>query len=159
MSIPALAQPDHNKPHSQFDFTLASLCGDYGAIAIYGANIARALGHETMDGHGKLTGAAIVNQPGNGSIRTLTSIGIAGTYTVNPDGTGTMTLTVTLPSGASANVTEDFVITRTKVIDGNLIATEIQDAQEVPSAVIDDSSLVIHTYTLRRPEKSCGSEH
>ena len=35
------------------------------------------------------------------------------------------------------------------MVDGVQIATEIQDAQEVPSAVIDESSLVVHAYTLR----------
>jgi hypothetical protein len=66
---------------------------------------------------------------------------------------------IALPGGGSANVVEDFVITKTKVINGVLIATEIQDMQRVPSAVIDDSSLVIHTYTLRRVLKSCVSGH
>ena len=68
-----------------------------------------------------------------------------------------MLLTITLPGGATANVTEDFVITRTRMIDGVAIATEIEDAQETPSAVIDDTSLVIHSYTLRTVPKSCTS--
>ena len=37
------------------------------------------------------------------------------------------------------------MITKSKVVDGVAIATEIQDMQEVPSAVIDDSSLSIHS--------------
>jgi hypothetical protein len=85
------------------------------------------------------------------------SIGLAGTYTVNPDGTGKMVLTVTLPGGSSASVTEDFLITRVKVVNGVTIASEIQDAQEVPSAVIEDTSLVIHSYTLRSVPKTCRS--
>jgi hypothetical protein len=51
----------------------------------------------------------------------------------------------------------DFVITKTKFIGGVEIATEIEDAQETPSAVIDDTSLVIHRYTLRSAPKSCIS--
>lgn len=152
-TAPAQQGSDPNSSHGRF--TLASICGNYGAVATYGANIARALGNETMDGRGGLTGAAIVNQPGPNNTRTITNIGLSGTYTVNPDGSGKMFLTVTLPDGSSANVTEDFVITRVKVIDGTTIASEIQDAQEVPSAVIEDSSLVIHTYTLRTVPKSC----
>ena len=38
------------------------------------------------------------------------------------------------------------MITKMKLINSVLIATEIRDMQQVPSAVIDDSSLVIHTY-------------
>jgi hypothetical protein len=153
-----LAQQDHEPEHSPYKFTLASVCGDYGAVATYGANIARALGTEKADGRGKLTGAAIVNQPGPNNTRTLSSIGIAGTYAVNTNGTGIMVLTITLPNGSTASVTEDFVITKAKVVDGIAIATEIVDAQEEPSAVIDNSGFVTHTYTLRTAPKSCTRE-
>jgi len=140
-------------------FTAASLCGNYGAIATYGPNIARALGFELMDGHGKITaGSAVVNQPGPNNTRSLSSIGISGTYTINAEGMGTMSLTIALPGGSTASVTEDFVVTRSKIVDGVAIATEIQDAQEVPSAVIDDSSLVIHSYTLRGTPKTCSAD-
>jgi hypothetical protein len=153
LSQSALAQ---DAAGSKVNYTLATICGNYGATATYGANIARALGYEIMDGQGKITGgAAFVNQPGPDSTRTITNIGIAGTYTVNPDGSGKMVLTITLPGGSTAGVTEDFVITRVKVIDGVAIASEIQDAQEQPSAVIEDTSLVYHTYTLRSIPKSC----
>jgi hypothetical protein len=86
------------------------------------------------------------------------SISLAGTYTVNADGTGSMIVTVTLPGGGTATVTEDFVITKTNVNDGIAIATEIEDAQEVPSAVIDESSLVVHSYSLRGIPRSCAAE-
>jgi hypothetical protein len=39
------AQQDHGSA-SRGKFTLASVCGDYAAVATYGANVARALGHE-----------------------------------------------------------------------------------------------------------------
>lgn len=154
-----VAAQDRDDNGGQVRFSTASLCGNYGAIATYGANVARALGFEIMDGHGKITGAAIVNQPGANDTRTVTSIGISGTYTINPQGIGTMNLTIALPGGATASVAEDFVVTRSKKVDGVDIATEIQDAQEVPSAVIDDSSLVIHAYTLRGTLKPCNAAH
>jgi hypothetical protein len=116
------------------------------------------LGTENADGHGKLTGAAIVNQPGPNNTRTITSIGIAGTYNVKPEGTGTMILTITLPGGSTASVTEDFVITKAKLVHGIAIATEIEDAQEQPSAVIDNSGLVTHAYTLRTAPESCTQD-
>jgi hypothetical protein len=151
------AQQDHGA-QSHEKYTLASLCGDYAAVATYGANVARALGHEEMDGLGKLTGSAIVNQPGPNDSRTIASIGLAGTHSVNPDGSGSMILTITLPGGMTASVTEDFIITKSKMVDGIEIATEIQDAQQVPSAVIDESSLVVHAYTLRGTPRSCRTE-
>jgi hypothetical protein len=157
MACVASAKENH-EPQSHTRYSQASICGDYAAIATYGANIARALGTESFDGKGNLTGSAIANQPGANNTRSLTSIGLKGTYWVNSDGSGKMVLTITLPSGTPpATVVEDFVITKTKVIDGVEIATEIEDAQETPSAVIDDTSLVIHSYTLRSTPRSCVS--
>jgi len=154
----AAAQEHGNVSRDQF--SVGTVCGDYAAVATYGPNIARALGFEVMDGHGKLRGAATVNQPGpNDSTRSISEIGISGTYTVDENGRGSMNLVIALPGGGSGNVIEDFVITKTKLMNGVLIATEIQDMQQVPSAVIDDSSLVIHSYTLRRVLKSCVSGH
>jgi hypothetical protein len=66
-----------------------------------------------------------------------------------------MALTIALPSGSTVDVTEDFVITRNKMIGGSLIATEIQDAQESPSIILDEPTLAFHTYTLRSVSKSC----
>jgi hypothetical protein len=154
----ATAQEASDSVETSPRYSVASICGNYGAIATYGANVARALGWETMNGRGKLTGRALVNQPGPNDTRTVSSIGIAGTYTVKTDGTGKMVLSIALPNGGTASVTEDFVITRSKVVDGVPIATEIQDAQEQPSAVIDNSGLVIHSYTLRGAPATCSRE-
>jgi hypothetical protein len=139
-------------------YTLASLCGDYGAVVTYGANVAAGFGHETYDGQGNATGSALANQPGSNGTRTITSFGISGTYTVNKDGSGVRNLTIALPGGSTADVIEDFVITKAEVVDGIAIATEISDAQREPSAVIDDQSLVRHTLTLRgKPQPgACG---
>lgn len=154
----AFAQGSSDSVQTGAKYSVASLCGNYGAIATYGANVARALGWEMMNGRGRLTGHAIVNQPGSNDTRTVVSIGISGTYTVNADGIGKMVLSIALPGGGTASVTEDFVITRSTLVDGVPIATEIQDAQEQPSAVIEDTSLVIHSYTLRGAPASCGRE-
>ena len=159
-TLPTILPAQQHEDRRGVGFTAGSLCGNYGAIATYGPNVARALGFEVMDGHGKITaGAAIVNQPGLNNTRSLTTIGISGTYAINAEGMGTMELTIALPGGSTASVTEDFVVTRSKIVDGVAIATEIQDAQEVPSAVIDESSLVIHSYTLRGTPKPCNTEH
>ena len=156
--LPAfLLAQGHSEDSAAVRYSTASLCGNYGAVATYGANVARALGFEVMDGHGRITGTAFVNQPGPNNTRTVATIGISGTYTVNVEGIGIMNLTIALPGGATASVAEDFVITKSRVVDGVAIATEIQDAQEVPSAVIDDSSLVIHVYTLRGPARTCSA--
>ena len=137
-------------------YTLSSLCGDYGAVVTYGANVAAGFGHEKYDGQGNATGSALANQPGANGTRTITSFGISGTYTVNKDGSGIRTLTIALPGGSTAQVIEDFVITKAEVINGIALATEIADAQREPSAVIDDQSLVRHILTLRSKPSVCG---
>jgi hypothetical protein len=60
-------------PGARDQYSVASVCGDYSAVATYGPNIARALGFEVMDGHGNIRGAATVNQPGSdNSTRSIT---------------------------------------------------------------------------------------
>jgi hypothetical protein len=131
------------------EYTAASLHGDYAAVATYGADVARALGVQTLDGLGNVKGSAIVNQPGLNGTRKIVSITFTGSYTVQSNGTGTMFLTINLPNGSTANATEDFVITSAKLRNGIPIATEIVDAQEQPSTVIPGGVFVTHTYTLR----------
>ena len=147
----ALGQQDSSEtPQHHFGYTLESLRGSYAAVATYGGNAARALGVQTCDGAGNLKGSAIVNQPGPDGTRRIVSISFTGTYTVNSDGTGVMSLTISLPNGTTADATEDFVITKAKLRDRVLIATEVIDAQEQPSTVIPGGVFVTHTYT-RRP--------
>lgn len=155
-ALAAIAQSNHDREPSPVKYTLASFCGDYGIVGSYSGGIARALGTQTVDGHGNLTGSAIINEPGPNNTRSISSIGLSGTYTVNPDGTGSMALTITVQSGTTVNVTEDFVITKTKVIAGTVLASEIQDAQEVPSVIISTPTFAFHTYTLRSALKSCA---
>ncbi len=138
-------------PDGSERYTVESLRGDYGVTATYGANVARALGTQVIDGHGNLKGSAIVNQPGANGARIIVSIRFTGTYTVNGNGTGRMSLTIFLSDGNTAKATEDFVVTRGKLREGMPVATEIVDAQEQPSAVIPGGVFVTHTYT-RRPE-------
>lgn len=153
-SLAAIPQTDHDREPSQMKYTLASFCGDYGIVGSYSGGIARALGTQTVDGHGNLSGSAIINEPGPNNTRSITSISFHGTYTVNPDGTGSMLLTITVHD-TTVNVTEDFVITKTKTVNGTSLASEIQDAQEVPSVILSTPLLAFHTYTLRSAAKSC----
>jgi hypothetical protein len=125
-------------PEHHLGYTVQSLRGNYAAVATYGGNAARALGVQVLDGAGNLKGSAIVNQPGPDGTRKVVSITFTGTYTVNGDGT-------------VADATEDFVITKAKLRNRVLIATEVIDAQEQPSTVIPGGVFVTHTYT-RRPE-------
>lgn len=132
-------------------YSLASLNGSYAIVGTYAGLVASNLGVVTFDGRGTLKGSAIVNQPNPDGSRNIVNVGLTGTYTVNNDGTGTILFTVARPDGSTANVTEDFVITRAESQHGILIATSIFDAQEQPSVIISGNIYVTHAYT-RRPD-------
>jgi len=120
-------------------YTLASLKGNYGGVGTYGANVAKAFGVRTYDGNGNLSGTFVLNEPTAGSTtgaRTIVTGTQAGTYTVNCNGTGQFTRTLSTSNGITATQVDDFVITGAIVLNGVLVATTIEDAQQVPSAIV-----------------------
>jgi hypothetical protein len=135
-------------------YTLASLEGTYAVLGTYGANVALALGVRHFDGRGNLTGTFVLNEPTPGSTtgaRTIVTGNQVGTYTVNCDGTGVITRTVTTSNGITATQMDDFVITKATIRDGQLIATALQDVQRTPSAIVAGGIFLIRSYT-RRPD-------
>jgi hypothetical protein len=135
-------------------YTLASLEGTYAVLGTYGANVALALGVRHLDGRGNLTGTFVLNEPTPGSTtgaRTIVTGNQVGTYTVNCDGTGVITRTVTTSNGITATQMDDFVITKATIRDGQLIATALQDVQRTPSAIVAGGIFLIRSYT-RRPD-------
>jgi hypothetical protein len=145
------SQASRAASHAHHEYTQASLSGNYAFVGTYAANIAANLGVVTFDGLGSVKGSVTVNQPGPVGSRTIVKVTVAGTYSVQSDGTGIIRFTVTLPNGTTSDVTEDFVITKAENRNGTLIATSIFEAQEQPSVVITGDVFVTHTYT-RRPD-------
>jgi PKD domain len=132
-------------------YTLASLQGSYAVVVNYGANVALGLQPESLDGKGNLTRTGINNQPTAGSTtgqRTITNVTSTGTYTVNCNGTGTITRIVTRADGTTAAASDDFVITGAMAQNGQLIATTIVDAQRDPSVIVPGGIFVTRTHTL-----------
>ncbi len=136
-------------------YTAVSLKGTYATVGTYGANIALALGVRHFDGEGNLTATFTLNEPTLGSTtggRTIITGTQVGTYTVNCDGTGVITRTLTASNGVTATLTDDFLITKATVQeDGKLIATALEDAQRQPSAIVAGGIFLIRSYT-RRPD-------
>jgi hypothetical protein len=136
-------------------YTVASLKGTYATVATYGAHVAVALGVRHFDGEGNLRGTFTVNEPTSGSTtgaRTIVTGTHVGTYTVNCDGTGVFTRTLTASNGVTTTQTDDFVITKaTMQEDGRLIATALEDAQRTPSAIVAGGIFLTRSYT-RRPD-------
>ena len=136
-------------------YTIASLKGTYAVVGTYGANVALAIGVRRLDGEGNLRGTFTLNEPTPGSTtggRTIITGTQVGTYTVNCDGTGVFSRTITASNGVTATQMDDFVITKaTLQEDGRLIATALQDAQRTPSAIVPGGIFLIRSWT-RRPD-------
>ena len=87
-------------------------------------------GRQTFDGRGNTEAAATLSANGN-----IVQVTISGTYTVNPDCTGTMTLNVS-PLGATVHV--DFAIDnhgaelRAIVVDPGVIESRVYSKQFRP---------------------------
>lgn len=146
-------------------YTVSSIQGSWAVVTTFGANFAKALGTRTVDENGAFTGTALINAPANttspGAVSFLSWTGLRmishvtqmGSFTtVNCDGTGQITRTLTASTGTTQQI-DDFVITRGVVDHGRRIATEIQDVQEVPSAATQGSFFVTRVHTRQPTER------
>lgn len=137
-------------------YTLASLKGNYAIVGTYGANVALALGERYFDGNGNLTGTFLVNSPTAGSTtgaRTIITGTQLGTYTVNCDGTGVVTRTLTASNGVVSQQMDDFIITKAKVREGEFLALAIIDVQRTPSTLVAGGIFLTRSYT-RLPDRA-----
>ena len=131
-------------------YTLASLQGQFALVGNYGANVAIAFGVRTYDGNGNFTSTFIINEPTAGSTtgaRTIVTGTLTGTVTINCNGTGQVNHTATTNTGIVSMAVDDFIITGAVVQNGQLVATTIVDAQEVPSAIVAGGVPLTRTYT------------
>jgi len=136
-------------------YTAASVQGSWAVLATYGANVALALGERYVDESGNFTAVFVLNGPTAGSTtgeRTITTGTQTGSYTVNCDGTGTITRTLTASNGVTTTQTDDFIITGATVKHGQFIATTIADAVRVPSALVPGGIFVTRVHT-RLPDR------
>jgi hypothetical protein len=143
-------------------YTLASLQGSYAVIVNYGANVALGLQAQYLDGNGNLTRTGVLNQPKAGSTtgeRTIGTVSATGTYTVDCDGTGTITRVVTRPDGSTAPAVDDFIVTAANLSFGTkgwqFLATTIVDAQRDPSVILPGGVFVTRVHT-RLPDRDQG---
>ena len=83
-----------------------------------------------------------------------------GTYTVNCDGTGVVTQTLTLSDGSTQTQANDFISTGAMLVPnplgpffpGQLVATAAEDAARIPSPIVPGGLFVTHRYS-RLPDQ------
>ena len=137
-------------------FTLGSLKGYYSVVATYGANVALAMGERYFDGDGSFSGVFLLNGPVVGSAtgdRKITTGTQKGTYTINCDGSGVITRTLTASDGTVVQQTDNFQITKAAEVGDTLLATGLEDATQTPSALIPGGLFIIRSYN-RLPDRS-----
>jgi len=131
-------------------YTLASLVGNYAGTGTYGANVALALFTRTYDGKGHFTNPFIVNEPVVGSPkgdRQIVTGTLTGTYKVNCDGSGTLHKLVVTSTGVHVYSNDHFTITGAQWINGQLIGTSVDEAQDTPSAIVPGGVFLIRHVT------------
>ncbi len=97
-------------------FSNASVIGTYSANERGDGSVSAGLGLVRYDGKGGTSRRITVNAPAEGGGRRLLVFEANGNYTVNNDGTGTITYVNTISGGMTSSVTFDFVITSTDIV-------------------------------------------
>jgi hypothetical protein len=115
---------------TQPPFTVASIVGTFAWTHIgHGGQFPGAgLGVLTFDGTGRFSGTVTLNVPGEDFTNRIPDFrsSFSGSYTLNPDGTGTSTARFTLPGGSSQETSSHFVVTKAVVRSGRRIAREFR---------------------------------
>jgi hypothetical protein len=131
-------------------FRESSLFGTFAAVGEGDGATSRSVGTVTYDGEGNVTRSLIVNAPdGNGGRRLLVFESV-GTYEINPDGTGTVSVVNQISNGTSNEVTFDIVIQESQPNGkgGQRRATKIYGVQREGGTTV---SLVTTSETLIAP--------
>ena len=107
-------------------FTNESFQGNYAFSGGAGTRTV-VFGVGFADGEGNYSGPAIQRVGGR-----KYEVNLEGTYTVNADGTGIMTGTITEEAGTVHEGELDFVIMQAEIVNGVKLATEIFIVQRLP---------------------------
>ena len=117
-------------------FTNESFQGTYSGITTNENSNWVVFGTFTADGNGTWSGSAKGNYPALLGQRIVWEATFTGTYTINDDGTATLTVTFTRDDGLEGGAEIDGVIRKAEIIDGVKIVTEFigfSRGGEIPS--------------------------
>jgi steroid delta-isomerase-like uncharacterized protein len=125
-------------------FSNASIQGHYALIA--SVNEGAGIGSCWMDGKGNYTCSITLNVPDGEGGRAIVPLESAGTYQINPDGTGTVQEVVTMADGATEEFVRDLVITEAEAAGPYVVATTVN----ATSRQSGDGSGALETSQLTR---------
>jgi hypothetical protein len=109
------------RPAKVREYTNESFKGTYGFSIVYGANVALGLGIAISTGDGNFRAVQLTNVGG-----TVTRSEIVGTYSLNPDGTGSATITARNPDGSTQQGNFYYVVLSAEEYRWGFLATELQ---------------------------------
>jgi hypothetical protein len=106
-------------------FSNVSLQGAYAAINSDGTGLTGAAGSFTADGNGNVASSWMMNMPTPSGSRLVFPVTGAGTYTLNPNGTGTWNGTATRPDGMTEQWSGDMIVTQAEQVGSVTLVTEL----------------------------------
>jgi hypothetical protein len=102
-------------------YTNASFKGTYGFSIFFGAKVVTGVGVATPDGKGNITGQQTLNLSG-----TVIPHTFFGTYIINPDGTGSASLTFVIPDGSRQQANFDYVVLEADETKSGMLIRQLQ---------------------------------
>ena len=132
----------------EMGFSTRSLMGSYASSGRAGGYLSRSVGVTWFDGAGRVRRVVTINTSDGAGGRKLLQVSSTGTYTVAPNGLGTVKLLNLFDTGAKSEVNFDIVVSRSSPAIGGLtlLAEEITGIQREPGQT---ASLVEESWTLR----------
>ena len=129
-------------------FSTSSLVGSYASSGKAGGYLSRSVGVTWFDGLGHVRRVVTINTSDGAGGRKLLHVVSTGTYTITPDGLGTVHLLNEFDTGVTSEVTFDIVVSKSSPVGGRFmpLAEEITGIQREPGQT---ASLVEEYWTLR----------
>lgn len=143
------ASPAEAGRRGEQGFSLRSLSGSYASSGRAGGYLSRSVGVTLFDGQGGVRRVVTINtSDGNGGRKLLHLIS-TGSYSITPEGLGTIQVSNEFDTGTTSEVTYDFVISKSSQAGERSmpLAEEITGIQREPG----QTASLVEEYWTRRP--------
>lgn len=148
LAVGVFILPANASRRGEMGFSMRSLMGSYASSGRAGGYLSRSVGVTWFDGAGRVRRVVTINTSDGAGGRKLLQVSSTGTYTVAPNGLGTVKLLNVFDTGARSEVNYDIVVSRSSPPVGGLspLAEEITGIQREPGQT---ASLVEESWTIR----------